>query len=75
MIPVKMKTKTNRITTALYFIVFVVTIIACDNGQGMMHGSNPMGMNNYNWTQILISVGVVCLIGFIIWVVISRRKK
>ena len=65
----------KRITTALCFIVFVVTIMSCDNGQGMMHGSNRMGMNSYNWTQILISLGVICLIGFIIWVVISRRKK
>jgi cytochrome bd-type quinol oxidase subunit 2 len=70
-----MKMKTKKITTALCFIVFVVIIMACDNGQGMMHGDNSMGMNNLNWTQILIGLGVVCLIGFIIWVVISRRKK
>jgi ABC-type antimicrobial peptide transport system permease subunit len=67
--------KARRITTSLGFIVFILTIVACDNGQGMMHGDNSMGMNNLNWTQILIGLGVVCLIGFIIWVVISRRKK
>jgi ABC-type antimicrobial peptide transport system permease subunit len=67
--------KARRITTSLGFIVFILTIVACDNGQGMMHGSNSMGMNNYNWTQILIGLGVICLIGLIIWAVISRRKK
>jgi ABC-type antimicrobial peptide transport system permease subunit len=66
---------TKRITTALYFIVFVVTIMACDNGQGMMHGNNAMGMNNYNWTQIIIGLGVVCLIAFIIWYIVSKRKR
>lgn len=70
-----MKIKTKKITIALYFIVFVVTIMACDNGQGMMHGSNPMGMNNYNWTQIIIGLGVVCLIAFIIWYIVSKRKR
>jgi hypothetical protein len=65
----------KRITTALCFIVFIVTVMACNNGHGMMNGRNPTGMNTYNWTQILISLGVICLIGFIIWFVISRRKK
>jgi hypothetical protein len=69
---------TKRITTALCFIVFIVTIMACNNGQGMMHGSHPTGMNAYNWTEILISlgiIGVVCLIGIISWVIISKRKS
>jgi TRAP-type C4-dicarboxylate transport system permease small subunit len=71
-----MKTRriTKTITTSLCFFVFMVLIIACDTGNGMMHGNNSMGMNNLNWTQILIGLGVVCLIGFIIWVVISKRK-
>ena len=64
-----------KVTSVLCFIMFTVIIVACDNEQGMMHGNNSMGMNNYNWTQILIGLGIVCLIGFIIWVVISKRKK
>jgi len=65
---------TSKITTALCFIMFTVIIVACNNERGMMHGDNSMGMNNWNWTQILIGIGVVCLIGFIIWVVISKKK-
>ena len=65
----------KKILTVLYFIAFTIIIVACDNEQGMMHGNNSMGMNNLNWTQILIGIGVVCLIGFIIWVMVSRRKR
>ena len=64
----------KKIITVLCFIAFALIIVACDNEQGMMHGNNSMGMNNLNWTQILIGLGVVCLIGFIIWAVISKRK-
>ena len=71
-----MKTRriTKTITASLCFFVLMVLIVACNTENGMMNGSNPMGMNNLNWTQILIGVGIVCLIGLIIWVVISKRK-
>ena len=69
---------TNKIvksTVASFNIMtLIVLLVACDNENGMMHGNNSMGMNNLNWTQILIGLGVVCLIAFIIWVVISKRK-
>ena len=64
----------KKITASFYIMALMILIVACDNGNGMMHGDNSMGMNNLNWTQILIGLGVVCLIGFIIWVVISKRK-
>jgi len=64
----------KTITATFYIMALVVLIVACDNGNGMMHGNNSMGMNDLNWTQILIGLGVLCLIGFIIWVVISKRK-
>ena len=71
--------KTRRITktikASLCFFAFMVLIAACTTEGGMMNERNPMGMNNLNWVQILIGVGIVCLIGFIIWVVISKRKK
>jgi len=71
-----MKTRriTKTITASFYIMALIVLLVACDNENGMMHGNNSMGMNNLNWTQILIGLGVVCLIGFIIWVVISKRK-
>ncbi len=64
----------KRITASFYIMILMFLIVACDSGNGMMHGNNSMGMNNLNWTQILIGLGVVCLIVFIIWVVISKRK-
>ena len=71
-----MKTRriTKTITASFYIMALIVLLVACDNENGMMHGNNSIGMNNLNWTQILIGLGVVCLIGFIIWVVISKRK-
>ena len=68
------KKNTKRIAASFYIMVLMVLIVACDNGNGMMHGNNSMGMNNLNWSQILIGLGVVCLIGFIIWAVIYKRK-
>ena len=69
---------TNKIvkSSVATFIIMalIIQLVACDNGNGMMHGNNSMGMNNLNWTQILIGLGVVCLIGFIIWAIISKRK-
>jgi MFS-type transporter involved in bile tolerance (Atg22 family) len=65
----------KRTVASFYLMALMVLIVSCDTGNGMMHGNNSMGMNNLNWTQILIGIGVVCLIGFIIWVVISRRKQ
>jgi uncharacterized membrane protein YqjE len=64
----------KRTVASFYIMALMVLIVACDTGNGMMHGNNSMGMNNLNWTQILIGLGVVCLIAFIIWVVISKRK-
>ena len=65
----------KTIKASFNIMALIVLLVACDTGNGMMHGNNPMGMNNLNWTQILISLVVICLIGLIIWVVISRRKK
>jgi len=64
----------KKISASCCFMALMVLVSACDNGNGMMHGNNSRGMNNLNWTQILIGFGVVCLIVFIIWVVVSRRK-
>jgi len=64
----------KKITASFYLMTLMILIVACDNSNGMMHGDNSMGMNNWNWTQILIGIVVVCLIGFIIWFVVSKRK-
>jgi uncharacterized membrane protein YqjE len=65
----------KTIKAPFYIMALMILIVACDNGNGMMHGNGSMSMNNLNWTQILIGLGVICLIAIIIWVVISRRKK
>ena len=69
---------TNKIvkSSVASFIIMALIVLsaACNNGNGMMHGNSSMDMNNFNWTQILIGLGVVVLIGFIIWAIISKRK-
>ncbi|RPH29203.1 MAG: hypothetical protein EHM93_17545 [Bacteroidales bacterium] len=68
-----MKTSNN---TLMYIIVIAVIIIAfllLGGSQwmnGMMHRGRPMIIANWNWTQILISVGIGFLLG---WFVARRR--
>lgn len=64
----------RRITTALCFIYLCLIIVACDTGQGTMHGSGSMGMSSYNWGQILIGLGIGLFIGFLVGYVVSKRK-
>ena len=65
---------TNK--TVLYLIAFAVIIVAfllLDGGmwiKGMMHGSRSIGMANLNWVQILISLGLGFLLGWIV----ARRE-
>jgi ABC-type transporter Mla subunit MlaD len=68
---------TRRNTTAIYVIAFVVIIVAfllLGGGtwirEMMQHGSRSIGMDNLNWAQILISLGLGFLLGWIV----SRRK-
>ena len=68
--------KSERITmaikTALCFIAFAAITVACDTEQGMMHGSGgSMDMGNWNWVQILISLGVGFLLGYLV----ARRRR
>ena len=66
---------TIAITTVFYLLVFMITMVACDTQQGMMHGNSPMGMSNWNSTQILTVLAIGCVIGLLIWKAISKRKK
>jgi hypothetical protein len=62
----------TTIKAALYFIAFAAVIVACDTEQGMMHGGDrSMYMGNWNWIQILISL---CL-GFLLGYLVFRRKR
>ncbi len=56
------------------FIFFSVLVSACDNTQGMMQGrgnGGSMDMGNWNWLQILISLGIGFLLGYLV----ARRKR
>ena len=63
-------------STMLYVIAIVVIIVAfllLGGGpwmSGMMHEGRPLRVANWNWVQILISL----IIGFILGVVVARRK-
>lgn len=66
---------TPTITAAFFFTLLLITNAACDTQQGMMHGNHSTGMNYWNWTQTLLIIGAVCLVGLILWYVISKRKR
>jgi hypothetical protein len=65
---------TNR--TAIYLIAVLIIVVAfflLGGGTwmtGMMHGNRSLGMANWNWSQILISL----TIGFLVGLLVSRRK-
>jgi hypothetical protein len=71
---------TRKITltnTGLYIILFLGILAAffmLGGGpwvRGMIHGNRTMGLANWIWPQILISLGV----GFVLGLIVSRRKK
>jgi len=54
-------------------VVIVIAFLLLGGGpwvKGLGHGNSPMGMNNLRWGQILISLGLGFLLGWIV----SRRK-
>ena len=63
-------------TTATYIIAISVIIVAfllLGGGpwiRGMMHGRGSMSMSHLNWAQILISL----VIGFLLGFIAGRRK-
>jgi hypothetical protein len=71
---------TRRITaknrTLLYIIGAIVVVIAFlllsggPGARGMMHGSRSMGMADWNWVQIIISL----VIGFLLGLLAGRRR-
>ncbi len=68
---------TRRETTILYyviaFVVIVVIFLLLGGGpwmKGMTHGNGSMNLPDLRWGQILISLGL----GFLLGWVISRRR-
>jgi len=68
---------TRRETKILYYVIAVVVVIVAffllGGGpwiKGMGHSSGSMGMTNLRWGQILISLGLGFLLGWL-----ASRKK
>ncbi len=68
---------TRRETTIIYYVIAIVVIIVAFfllGGQtwinGMSHGRASMSASNLHWGQILISLGLGFLLG---WIVSKRR--
>jgi len=65
-------------TTALYVIAVVIVVVAFlllggvswMRGLSHMHVGRSMGIANWNWAQILISLGI----GFLLGLLAGRRK-
>lgn len=64
----------KHVTKAIFVIMIVIIMVACDTGQGMMHGGVSMGRDNWNWGQIFFSAGIGLIIGFLIGMVVYRKK-
>jgi len=64
-------------TPVLYFIAGIVIVVAflqLGGGpwvRGMMYGNHSMGMANWNWVQILVSLAIGMVLGW----AISRRSR
>ena len=68
---------TRRETTILYYViafaVIVVVFLLLGGGpwiKGMTHGSGSMNLSDLHWGQILISLGLGILLG---WMICKRR--
>jgi hypothetical protein len=68
---------TRRDTRTMYYVVAIAVIVIAflllGGGpwiKGMGHGNGSMGMSNLRWGQILISLGLGFLLGWIA----SKRK-
>jgi hypothetical protein len=65
---------TNRTTFFLIALLVIIVAFLLLGGapwiRGMMHEGNSMHMANWNWTQILISIGI----GFVLGLIAGRRK-
>jgi hypothetical protein len=68
---------TRRETRTIYYVigiaVIVIAFLLLGGGpwiKGLGHGNSTMGMTNLHWGQILISLGLGFLLGWIA----SRRK-
>jgi len=64
----------TRIIALLFFIAFAVIMGACDTWEGKIQGSNSIAMANWNWAQILISLGLGILLGFVLGLAVSKKK-
>ena len=66
----------GRNTTVIYILAFVVIVMAfflLGGGpwiRGLAHGSRAISVSSLHWGQILISLGLGFLLGWIV----SRRK-
>ena len=61
-----MKSASNRTFYIIAIAIIVIGFILFGGGywiKGMMHKSMSLGIANWNWTQILISIGLGMLIG------------
>jgi hypothetical protein len=70
---------TKRVTTnrTVYFVIVllaaIIAFLLLGGGpwvKGMMHEGGSVNMANWNWTQILIGMGI----GFLLGLLVGRRK-
>lgn len=69
----KLEKNTIAILVTLIVIVFVVYLLFGNSPwvNGMMHQGRSIGIGNWNWLQIIVSICIGILIG---WVVARKRR-
>ncbi|HZL08591.1 MAG TPA: LPXTG cell wall anchor domain-containing protein [Prolixibacteraceae bacterium] len=65
----------RKLTSVFCLVAFMVVLMACDSGHGMIRENGSMTMNNSNWSLIMIGLGFGLLIGLLIWLVAFRKKE
>ncbi|NVO18840.1 MAG: LapA family protein [Bacteroidetes bacterium] len=65
----------NTVSTIILFIVIILVIVDCDTDRGTMLGGMSFSMTGWQWPQILISMGVGFLLGYLFCLGAARRNR
>ena len=50
-------------------------MVACTGNQGMMESNSVLGMSRWGTAPILVGIGFVILLGFVIWLGVTKRNR
>jgi hypothetical protein len=65
----------NTIATVMLLMMVVLVIGDCTSDDSMTNGSISIGLDNLKWVQILISLGIGFLLGYVFNYLLFLRRK